>query len=210
MVIERSHKIYGADLQPIAFNTPAARSRYNGSDLNSLRAGGYDWYVYAPPTVADPYAQKLDGVKAIDGVTVTEGLIALTQPEIDAKLVELDVQLTHGIDVAADAPRVGLVSPGSLVDQEYLMAYNDALAYQAAGNIGPVPAGVQSWADAKGWTAEVAAKDITDTQAAWYGAAMAIREIRLAGKEAVRNAATAANKQVAFDATIAQFDALPF
>ncbi len=212
MIIGTSHRLYSAALKPVVFASAAHRARYNGSDLDKLRDGGYDWYIYAPPT-PDPYTQKLDGLKVIDGITVTEGVVVLTQPEISAKLGILEIQLTRGIDEAAGAKRAVLLSPGSFVDQEYIFAYTDALAYQAAEYVGPVPAGVQSWADAKiadEWTAEDAARDILDTRAEWYAAGMTLRTIRLAGKEAVRNAATAAGKQAAHNATISQFDALPF
>lgn len=73
---------------------------------------------------------------------------------------------------------------------EYAQAEADASAYKAAGYSGQVPAYVQAWATAKGKTAQWAADDILATAASWRTAQAAIRQNRLASKEAVRKAVT--------------------
>lgn len=133
---------------------------------------------------------------------------APTPEELAAQLVATEAVQTARIDEAAGEARRRLVSPGYLVDQEYLMAYEDALAYQAAGYAGAVPAGVQTWADAKGWPAQQAADDILATRALWKGVSAAIRGLRLSGKEAVRAAATAEAKTAAADTVVAQLAAI--
>lgn len=72
--------------------------------------------------------------------------------------------------------------------EEYTSAANDAQAYRAAGYAGTVPPGVQSWANAKSWTASQAADDILITAGAWVNAQNAIRAARLLRKEQVRSA----------------------
>ncbi len=74
---------------------------------------------------------------------------------------------------------------------EYADAERDAAAYIAAGYTGTVPAGVQSWATAKGWTATQAADDIMQAAAQLNGAKQAIRAARLLRKEQARTATAA-------------------
>jgi len=76
--------------------------------------------------------------------------------------------------------------------QEYTLAEADATAYKAAGYAGTVPASVQCWATAKGWTAVQATDDILAAALTWRNAQAAIREQRLASKEAVRAATNSA------------------
>lgn len=75
--------------------------------------------------------------------------------------------------------------------EEYMSAADDAAAYKAAGYTGAVPAGVQSLATAKSWTATKAADDILATSATWVTAQNGIRATRLARKEQVRVATDA-------------------
>jgi hypothetical protein len=53
-----------------------------------------------------------------------------------------------------------------------------------------VPGMVQSWAIAKGWTAEQAADDILQKAATWHGAQDAIGAARLLRKEQARDVLT--------------------
>lgn len=74
---------------------------------------------------------------------------------------------------------------------EYLKAAEDARAYKAAGYPeDAVPDYVQSWADAKLWTAKQACDDIINQELLWQGAAKLIRDYRLKAKEAVKRATT--------------------
>lgn len=69
---------------------------------------------------------------------------------------------------------------------EYEAAEREALAYQAAGFTGEVPASVASWVAASGMTAEAAALDILGEATAWRTAAQQIRAQRLLAKAGVR------------------------
>ena len=74
---------------------------------------------------------------------------------------------------------------------EYLKAAEDARAYKAAGYpVDDVPDYVQSWADAKLWTAQQACDDIIAQENTWLYAAKLIRDYRLKAKEAVKRATT--------------------
>lgn len=88
------------------------------------------------------------------------------------------------IDTIADAQRARLV--GDPVKAfEYLEAEKGAVAYRDAGFTGTVPAVVQSWADARSWTAEQAAQDILTEAIMFHMALNIIRGIRLSAKYAL-------------------------
>lgn len=81
---------------------------------------------------------------------------------------------------------------------EYDRAESEAQAYKdAAYPTTPVPATVQSYADAKTWTAKAAADDILATAAKWRTVQADIRAKRLARKEAVRAATDVAGVETA-------------
>jgi hypothetical protein len=84
---------------------------------------------------------------------------------------------------------------------EYTEAEAAANAYKDAGYTGDVPSAVQSWATAKGWTAQQAADDILAAAAQLNTAKLAIRAERLLRKEQVRAAADAG----AVDAAMVQW-----
>lgn len=130
----------------------------------------------------------------------------LPQPREAEELIRAKAEAANDIDLAAGSARERLVSPGALTDQEYIMAYEDAKAFEAAGFSGPVPDGVQSWADNNSYDfdARAAAENIISTRNLWYQVAMEIRAIRLAGKQAVANAGTVANVEKVRDVAIAQ------
>jgi hypothetical protein len=74
---------------------------------------------------------------------------------------------------------------------EYLKAAEEARTYKATGySEDDVPDYVQSWADAKLWTARQACDDILLQEMMWQGAAKLIRDYRLKAKEAVKRATT--------------------
>lgn len=94
------------------------------------------------------------------------------------------------IDRQAGAARERFVSPGDLIDQEYLAAETAAQDFKAAGYPSSnVPPEVQSWADAASMTTIEAADDIIATGENWRGVLSQVREVRLAGKAAVDAAA---------------------
>ncbi|WP_417545688.1 hypothetical protein [Marinobacter sp.] len=94
------------------------------------------------------------------------------------------------VDEAAGKARERFVSPGDLIDQEYLAAETAAQEFKAAGYPSSgVPPEVQSWADAASITAIEAADDIIATGQNWRGVLSQVRAVRLAGKAAVDAAA---------------------
>jgi hypothetical protein len=114
----------------------------------------------------------------------------------------------EAIDRAAGAARQRFVSPGALIDAEYVQAETEAQAYADAGYpVDAAPAAVQSWADAAGMTPQAAAENILATAQQWRGLLNQIRAIRLLGKAAV-DAAADADIEATAKAYIDQLDAL--
>lgn len=115
-------------------------------------------------------------------------------------------ELCAKIDSEADAARLKIAGDPLRV-VEYQRAETEAKTFAAVGYTGTVPPTVESWADAKGWTAQEATDDILRASAAWNDALYAFRGIRLKGKEAVK-AAAEPDRQAAADAAIAQINAV--
>lgn len=136
-----------------------------------------------------------------DYAAYLEWVAAGNTPEPAMPLVEHRADAVKKIDAETDA-LIGAVIGNRAT--EYERAETQATAYAAGGYTGPVPACVQSWADAKaaqGWTAQMAADDILATANAWRPAQEAIRAQRLLRKEQARAAVDAA----AVDAVLAQW-----
>jgi len=157
-----------------------------------LAAHGY--YPYVAPTV-QPW-QTLGAV--IPGATYTHAVVDR----------DVEAELKNSIDMAADAARVRLISPGTYVCEEYTLAFEDATKYAAAGYTGDVPGGVLTWAQAQGWTNEQACNDILYQKAAWKYASDQIRALRLNGKAEIAVASTAASKWAAKESFVTQLNAL--
>lgn len=104
------------------------------------------------------------------------------------------------VDQQADAARLIVVGDPVRI-KEYERAEQQARAFRADGYSGDVPASVECWAAAKGWSAQHAADDILAASVRWYAALDAIRALRLAAKEDIKRAA--ANS--AADAILANF-----
>lgn len=104
-----------------------------------------------------------------------------------ALLDALKIELCQQIDSLADQVRRELAGDPLRV-AEYDRAAQEASAYQTAGYAGTVPPAVLSWAEAKGWTAQAAAKDILDATHRWNAALYQLRDQRLKTKEAIRSA----------------------
>jgi hypothetical protein len=109
----------------------------------------------------------------------------LAADKIAANLTAAKNALILKIDADADAIYHAVMGNRAT---EYSQANADATAYKTAGYTGTVPAYVQAWATATGKTAQWAADDILATAAAWLQAQAAIRQNRLARKEAARTA----------------------
>lgn len=124
-----------------------------------------------------------------------------------AELLELlKGDLCRAIDAAADAARLAIAGDPLRVT-EYERAAAESQVYKDAGYSGTVPPTVKSWAEAKRWSSQQAADNILAEAAAWNQALYSIRDMRLKGKEAVRQSADEAAAQIAADSVIAQIHA---
>lgn len=117
--------------------------------------------------------------------------------------------LNAGIDNAAGNARAAFVSPGSLVEQEYHLAKQEASDWLANGkDESAIPSSVQDHMDMFDVGAETAANEIVTTAAQWEQALATIRRARLGGKTAVRSAETIEAAEQAAQAAIAQLNAI--
>lgn len=99
--------------------------------------------------------------------------------------------LDQGIDTAAGKARAAFVSPGSYIDQEYLLAKQEASEWLTNGkDVNAIPSSVQDHITMFDVDAETAAKEIVATAEQWEQALGAIRSARLGGKAAVSRATT--------------------
>lgn len=123
-----------------------------------------------------------------------------------AVLLGTDAMLLR-IDQVADAKRMQFLGDVTRAF-EYQAAEAGAKAYEAAGFDGPVPDDVMSWAVASNITPRKAAEDIIREAGLFNDARIAIRAIRLQGKQAVKNAADSQQAQDAYFSTVAQLNSL--
>lgn len=106
--------------------------------------------------------------------------------EEQARQRNLKAQCCESIDQAADAARQRFVSPGSLIDQEYKEAYNQAKAWLDSGSDpAAVPQSVADEAEVRGLNNADAAQLVVDTGDRWAALLMEIRAMRNRGKAAV-------------------------
>ncbi|MBP4049311.1 hypothetical protein J9978_07345 [Chromobacterium violaceum] len=119
------------------------------------------------------------------------------------QLEQFRLEACGRINAAADAASQIYVG-NELRALEYRQAAADAQTYKDAGYKGDAPAGVQAWADAKGLSGKDAADGILAKAAACDQALYAIRALRLAGKEAVRQAADADATRAAAENALAR------
>ncbi|MBT2869760.1 hypothetical protein JQK19_21235 [Chromobacterium violaceum] len=124
-------------------------------------------------------------------------------PQPKESLDQLQQRLLFSLDTAADAACQAYAG-NELRALEYQRAAADAQTYKDAGYKGDAPAGVQAWADAKGLSGKDAADGILAKAAACDQALYAIRALRLAGKEAVRQAADADAARAAAENALAR------
>lgn len=106
-------------------------------------------------------------------------------------LAHMHRRLNHDIDTAAGNARAAFVSPGSYIDQEYLLAKQEAQAWLDNGkDANAIPSSVNDHMAMFEVNAEAAATEIVATAEAWETALREIRQLRLGGKAAVRQAET--------------------
>ena len=119
--------------------------------------------------------------------------IGVSTSDTNLRLAELlpaaHKQLGDDIDTAAGNARAAFVSPGSYIDQEYLLAKQEASEWLANGkDEAAIPSSVQDHIDMFEVSAEAAAQEIVATAEAWETALRDIRNLRLGGKAAVSRA----------------------
>ncbi|WP_159176388.1 MULTISPECIES: hypothetical protein [Halomonadaceae] len=111
------------------------------------------------------------------------------------------------IDTAAGNARAAFVSPGSYIDQEYLLAKQEAGEWLANGkDETAIPSSVSDHMAMFGVSAEAAAQEIVATAEAWETALRDIRNLRLGGKAAVQRADTIEAAEEAAQQTIEQLN----
>lgn len=116
-------------------------------------------------------------------------------------------QLGRDIDTAAGNARAAFVSPGSYIDQEYLLAKQEAADWLANGkDENAIPSSVQDHIGMFGVSAEAAATEIVATAEQWEQALGAIRSARLSGKASVQRAETIEAAEAAAQQAIEQLN----
>lgn len=131
---------------------------------------------------------KHGGVTYIE--TPANELIAKGVPAA-AIVKSLSSQLGYDIDTAAGRARAAFVSPGSYIDQEYLLAKQEAGEWLANGkDETAIPSSVSDHMTMFEVSAETAATEIVATAEQWETALRDIRNLRLSGKAAVQRADT--------------------
>ncbi|KIN13904.1 hypothetical protein [Halomonas sp. KHS3] len=110
---------------------------------------------------------------------------------LDELLNAVNAQLNDEIDTAAGNARAAFVSPGSYIDQEYLLAKQEASDWLAGGkDETAIPSSVSDHMAMFEVSAEAAAQEIVATAEQWETALRDIRNLRLSGKAAVQRADT--------------------
>jgi sucrose-6-phosphate hydrolase SacC (GH32 family) len=116
-------------------------------------------------------------------------------------------QLSDDIDTAAGNARAAFVSPGSYIDQEYLLAKQEAQAWLDNGkDANAIPSSVSDHMAMFEVGAEAAAQEIVATAEAWETALREIRQLRLGGKAAVQRADTIEAAEAAAKEAIEQLN----
>lgn len=119
----------------------------------------------------------------------------------------LSIELASDIDTAAGNARAAFVSPGSYIDQEYLLAKQEAQAWLDNGkDANAIPSSVSDHMAMFEVSAEAAATEIVATAEAWETALREIRQLRLGGKAAVRQAETIEAAEAAAKEAIEQLN----
>ncbi|MCP1305121.1 hypothetical protein BIS09_14915 [Halomonas sp. R1t8] len=117
------------------------------------------------------------------------------------------LQLYNLIDTAAGNARASFVSPGSYIDQEYLLAKQEAQTWLDGGkDTNAIPSSVEDHMAMFEVDAEAAAQEIVATAEAWETALREIRQLRLGGKAAVQRADTIEAAEAAAKEAIEQLN----
>ena len=154
--------------------------------------------------------ERIDGLLpavTLGGMTRQGNTLAFSQAMADtangAVFATAKAAFIAQVDGDVDAIYAAVVGNRS---DEYNAANDDAQAYKTAGYTGAVPATVQSWATAKGWTATQATDDILAAAVRLTTLRNTIRSARLLRKEQARSAvdpAALATVSATWTATVA-------
>lgn len=99
MIIEETDSIRSADGKQIPHRNPETglrREEFTGKDINDLRSGGQDLYIYQLPDGHDPKLNRLDGVVVLGEYTCTEGCISLTDEELQINIDSKNTSIELG------------------------------------------------------------------------------------------------------------------
>lgn len=147
---------------------------------------------------------NFNGVRYVD--FEEQSLIASGVPRdfiINAQKSTLNIS----IDTAAGHARAAFVSPGSYIDQEYLLAKQEAADWlEGEKDETAIPSSVGDHMTLFEVDASTAARAIVDTAEAWETALRDIRQIRLGGKAAVQRADTIEAAEAAAQHAIEQLN----
>ena len=110
------------------------------------------------------------------------------------------------IDEVAGTVRNSYISPGTLIEEEYHIAEQEAWDWDGVSE--PIPLSIQIRSDAIGITPLEARDEIRTISAQWKQVLLAIRRIRLTGKAEVSKATTVEEAEQALSATLTAFDAM--
>lgn len=105
-------------------------------------------------------------------------------------LTPIKEQYKNDIDVSCGNVRSSIISKGDFISEEYRVAYDEAVAFKAAGYTGTVPMSIQTWMDVTGNTAQWVTDDIITTRNQYVGFLNDVRDLRLKSKAAVDGAST--------------------
>lgn len=118
---------------------------------------------------------------------IFEPILANTTLSLQAEIAALQ----RSLDNEAGKVREIAISKGTLVNQEYLLAYDEASKWVKDGsNDSEVPESLSVWAEVGNITNAAAAADIIATRNMFNAGIVAVRTIRLTGKSEIAKATT--------------------
>jgi hypothetical protein len=141
-------------------------------------------------------------------VRITKVYRSYTTEEQNSILASAKLTAKQQIDDAAGEARSRYITVSSGQDAVYIMKEQQARAYKDSGYTGPVPALIQSDAEAYGTTAQQAADAIITLSDTWIDIAAAIEKQRLISKKQIADSSDAAEIKSIANAAILQLQLL--
>lgn len=140
------------------------------------------------------YKSNMDTLNFVVDETLVNFSIKQFPTSVESIVLTIDeqkLQAKDALDFACGQLRGSIVSEGTFVGEEYLLAHAEAVAWTEDGSVETdVPEAVSVWATASGISNAAAAADIIQTRTYFNQLLTAIRSIRLLGKADIDNAAT--------------------